>query len=63
MSEVEQKRLYKHFKKLSKEGKDSKQRTECGKYAAEILKSFPQFEVKEKPEVKPSNSKEVKGVK
>ncbi len=62
MSEVEQKRLYEHFKNLSKEGKDTKQRTECEKYAAEILKSFPQFEVKEKPEVK-SNSKEVKGVK
>lgn len=48
MTEVEQKRLYTHFKKLSKEGETSKQRTECGKYAKEILDSFPHFEVKVK---------------
>ena len=58
MTEENQKKLYLNFKKLSKEGKDSKQRTECGKYAAEILKSFPQFEVKEKE--KKTDSKEVK---
>ena len=61
MSEIEQKRLYEHFKKLSVEGKDSKQRTECGKYAAEILKSFPQFEkkvVEKKPDKETKSNKE-----
>ena len=47
--EAEQKRLYEHFKKLAKDGETPKQRTECGRYAAQILKSFPDFEVKEKP--------------
>ena len=61
MTEENQKKLYLNFKRLSVEGKDSKQRTECGKYAAEILKSFPQFEAKEKPVEKKTDSKEVKG--
>ena len=55
MTEENQKKLYLNFKKLSKEGATPKQRTECGKYAEEILKSFPQFEVK-----KENISKEVK---
>ncbi len=59
MTEENQKKLYENFKKLSVEGVDDKQRTECGKYAAEILKSFPQFEVKEKVEKK-TDSKENK---
>ena len=57
MTEKNQKKLYENFKRLSKEGKDEKQRTECGKYAAEILKSFPQFEKKEEVK-KEINSKE-----
>ncbi len=56
MTEENQKKLYLNFKKLSVEGKDNKQRTECARYAAEILKSFPQFETKEKK----TDSKEVK---
>ena len=47
--EKEQKRLYEHFKKLSVDGVDTKQRTECKRYAKEILKSFPHFEKKENP--------------
>ena len=47
--EKEQKRLYEHFMKLSVEGVTTKQRTECLRYAKEILKSFPQFETKVKP--------------
>ena len=60
MTEINQKKLYENFKRLSKEGKDNKQRTECGKYAAEILKSFPQFEVKEKPKSEKPIKPEVK---
>ena len=56
MTEENQKKLYLNFKRLSVEGVDDKQRTECGKYAAEILNSFPQFEVKEKK----TDSKETK---
>lgn len=56
MTEKEQKRLYAHYKNLSVKGDTSKQRTECGKYAKEILKSFPQFEIKKKE----INSKETK---
>jgi len=61
MTEKNQKKLYLNFKRLSVEGKTPKQREECGKYAAEILKSFPQFEVKVKTkpkEVVKPNSKE-----
>ena len=61
MTETEQKRLYEHFKKLSKDGKDNIQRENCKKYATQILDSFPQFEVKEKPkENKETISKENK---
>ncbi len=50
MTEENQKKLYENFKKLSVEGKDTKQRTECARYAKQILDSFPQFEKKvEKP--------------
>ena len=59
MTEENQKKLYLHFKRLSKEGVDPKQRKECGRYATNILKSFPQFNVKEKK----TESKEVKGKK
>ncbi len=68
MTEENQKKLYKNFKRLSVKGVDEKQRTECGKYAAEILKSFPQFdqvglkEVKEKT-VEKSKSDKPKGEK
>lgn len=61
--EENQRKLYNHFKKLSVEGKTDAQREKCAGYAAEILKSFPQFEkkveksVEVKVEVK-SNSKE-----
>ncbi len=47
MTEENQKKLYLNFKRLSKEGVNDKQRKECGRYAKEILKSFPQFEKKE----------------
>ena len=61
MSEVEQKRLYAHYKKLSVEGETSKQRIRHKGYAAEILKSFPQFEVKEKPKSDKPKSDKPKG--
>lgn len=57
--EANQKILYENFKKVAVDGKTQKLRDDCEKAAAEILKSFPQFEVKEKVEKKPI-SKEVK---
>ena len=60
MTEENQKKLYLNFKKLSEIGDTPKQRTECGKYAKEILDSFPQFEKKEEKKI---DSKEVKGKK
>ena len=59
MTEENQKKLYEHYKKLSVEGETPKQRTECGRYAKEILNSFPQFEII-KVEEKKINSKEIK---
>ena len=59
MSKENQKKLYENFKKLSEEGKTEKQRVECGKYADEILQSYPEFEKIEK-ETKPVEKKEVK---
>ena len=55
--EENQRKLYNHFKKLSVEGKTDAQREKCAGYAAEILKSFPQFEkkVEVKIEVKPKS--------
>ncbi len=60
MTEENQKKLYENFKKLSVEGVDEKQRTECKKYAKQILDSFPDFEkkVKEKPISKEVKEKE-----
>ena len=53
--EANQKILYDNFKKESETNKLPIIREKCKKAAAEILKSFPQFEKKEKP-----ISKEVK---
>jgi len=53
--EANQKILYDNFKKEAKEHKVPAIRERCKKAAEEILKSFPHFEVKEKP-----ISKEVK---
>lgn len=55
--EANQKILYNHFIKQSKEHENDIIRERCKRNAEEILKSFPQFEVKE---VKKTNSKEVK---
>jgi len=44
-----QKRLYEDFKKNAVEGKDGIIRERCKKAAAEILKSYPEFEKKEAP--------------
>ncbi len=60
MTEINQKKLYDNFKRLSKEGKDSKQRTECARYAKQILDSFPHFE---KPVKEEKPAKETKPVK
>ena len=68
MTEANQKKLYEDFKKNAVEGKTAIQREHCKIEAAIILKSFPQFEVKEKPktaaqikaEEKEKNSKEIK---
>ena len=57
MTEENQKKLYLNFKRLSVEGVNDKQRTECARYAKQILDSFPQFEKKEE---KKTDSKEVK---
>ena len=54
---AEQKRLYEHYMKLSKEGETTKQRTECKRYAEQILESFPEFKEKS------NSNKEVKKVK
>ena len=43
MTEANQKKLYDNFVRLSKEGKNEAQRVNCAKYAANILKSFPDF--------------------
>ena len=60
MTEANQKILYENFKRLSVEGKEEKQRVECGKYAKEILGSFPHFE---KPVKEEKPAKETKPVK
>lgn len=57
--EANQKILYENFKKEAEIHKSPVIRERCKKAAAEILKSFPQFEKKEKEEKK-VNSKEVK---
>ncbi len=49
MTEANQKKLYDNFVRLSKEGKDETQRKNCARYAADILKSFPDFAKKEEP--------------
>jgi len=55
MTKENQKKLYEHFKKLSEQG-HSLIHLNAKKHAEEILKSFPEFEVSKKEEVK----KEVK---
>ncbi len=61
MTRDNQKKLYDNFVRLSKDGKDDIQKENCKKYAAEILKSFPDFAKKEEP--KADSKKEVKKVK
>ena len=51
MTEENQKVMYDHFLRLSKEGTTDIQRAHCKQYAADILKSFPQFKESKKPEV------------
>ena len=46
MTKENQKILYENFKRLSVEGTTDIQRKHCKEYAAEILKSFPDFEKK-----------------
>lgn len=53
--EKNQKILYEHFKKLSKDGATDKIRADAKTRAAGLLADYPQFEVKVK-----TNSKEVK---
>ena len=53
MTKENQKILYDDFVKNAVEGKTDIQRENCKKEAAEILKSFPDFEVKKKVEEKP----------
>ena len=47
MTKENQKILYENFKRLSVEGDTDIKRKHCKEYAAEILKSFPEFEKKE----------------
>ena len=60
MTQANQKKLYDHFVKLSKEGKDDEQRANCKRYAEEILKSFPDFNKVEKKEEPTDSKKKVK---
>jgi len=60
MSKTEQKRLYEHYKKLSKDGNTSIQRENAKKNGAEILKSFPEFEKPVKVEKPVKETKPVK---
>jgi hypothetical protein len=60
MTKENQKILYNHYKAIAdnvKKGKNNRDfkpliRTNCAKYAAEILKSYPEFEVKAKAKEK-----------
>lgn len=58
MTKDNQKKLYDHFVKLSKDGKDDIQKANCKKYAAEILKSFPDFAKKPEQPKKEEKKKE-----
>ncbi len=60
MTRDNQKKLYEHFVKLSKDGKDDEQKANCAKYAAEILKSFPDFAKKEEPKEAPKTDSKKK---
>ncbi len=59
MTKENQKILYEHFVKLSTEHDDDLVRKNSKNRAAEILKSFPEFEKKAEPQDKPK-PKEVK---
>ena len=63
MTKENQKVMYEHFKKLSVEGKTDIQRKHCKGYAADILKSFPDFEKvpEEKKESAPEKETKSKG--
>lgn len=63
MTKANQKKLYDHFVKLSKEGKSDVQRANCKRYAEDILKSFPDFKKEEPKKEEPKTNSKGKGAK
>ncbi len=57
MSEVNQKKLYEHYKKVEKDGITDIIRANAKKHKEDILKSFPKFKVEPKEKVEPQETK------